>query len=122
MEELKEILLGDLTLPRFIGYFILFLIGVAYYSVTEVSNRNVDSANTPKKFSWKFFIKDNWKRYIAVIIVIYATIVFYPNLSDGQQLTPFTAFMLGVSIDVVIGSNKKKISVLRSERSEENIS
>ena len=111
--------MGDLTLPRFIGYFILFLIGVAYYSVTEVSNRNVDSTNTPKKFSWKFFIKDNWRRYIAVIIVIYATIVFYPNLSDGQQLTPFTAFMLGVSIDVVIGSNKKKLSILKGERSEE---
>jgi hypothetical protein len=118
MEELKEILLGDLTLPRFIGYFILFLIGVAYYSVTEVSNRNVDSANTPKKFSWKFFIKDNWKRYIAVLIVVYAMIVFYPNLNDGQELTPFVAFMLGVGVDSLIGSNKKKISILRSERKE----
>jgi len=115
MEELKQMLLADYSIAQFLGYLFFMLLGVAYYSFLEIRNRNVDSKETPQKFSWKFWYRDNLKRYIGTLITIYVLFRFFPELT-GNSLDEFTAFLLGFSGDGVVGLNKKSTKLLKQKR------
>lgn len=115
MDELWMMLTGGYTKWQLLGYFIFFLIGMFLFSYLEVENRNVKSTETPKKFSWKFFYKDNIKRYIGSIVLIYVLFRFYPELT-GQDLNEFSAIMLGFMGDGIVGMKKSSSKLLRANR------
>lgn len=115
MEKLGLMLFGGYSVWELIGYGVFFILGMFLYSYLEVENRNKLSNNTPKKFSWKFFYKDNIKRYVASVLLVYVLFRFFIEMT-GQELNEFTALLMGFTGDGVIGMKKKSIKGLNTNR------
>ena len=115
MGELFEMLLGGYTIWQTIGFYFFMFLGITTYSLLEVQNRDIDSKNTPRYFSWKFWYKDNIKRYIATILFLYIQFRFFKELT-GNDLSEYTSFLLGFSSDGLVGMKKKSTKFLHSNR------
>lgn len=118
MDEIFSVIFGDITGVQLFGYVWFFLIGYLIYGLNETSSRNKDSKNTPKKWYWKFWIQDNWKRYLVTILCTYVLYMFNTVIS-GNEFSNFDAVSLGLIGDgigatlknrtIAIGANRKKI-------------
>jgi len=115
MEELYKMIFGEYTIWQTLGFYFFMLVGVGAYGVMEVQNRDLDSLKTPKKFSWKFWYKDNLKRYAATIIFLYVQFRFFKELT-GTELSEYASFLLGFSSDGIVGMQKKTTKFLSSDR------
>ena len=115
MEKLMEMLFGSYDIWDLLGYSIFFVLGMFLYSYLEVENRNVQSTNTPKEWSWKFWVMDNWRRYIGSVVLIYIIFRFFIELT-GNELSEFTALMMGFTGDGIVGMKKKSIKTLHRSR------
>lgn len=115
MDDLTNMILGEFSLWQFIGLFIFAIMGVLLHSFKDVGDRNMESPNTPKNFSFKFYYRDNIKKYIANIVALYIVLRFFPNLF-GHDLSEFSAFLLGFSGDSIMTTFKKKSKTLQVDR------
>lgn len=115
MQDFIQIMLGDYSTGYFIGMFTFAILGAFLHSVKEISDRNIDSINTPTQFSLLFFIKDNFKKYVANIIALYLGVRLFVDMF-GQDLTPYTAFLLGFSGDSIMSTIKRKSKTLQIDR------
>ena len=115
MEDFIYSITGGITLWRFVSYIFFAGVGALLNVLMDVDQRDVQSEATPKRFSYKFFLADNYKRIFATIILIYVVIRFSTEL-NGQPISEFMALMLGLNIDRLTGWAKKKFEVLKVER------
>lgn len=111
MEFINETILGGYTLTDVLGYLWFFLIGYVIYGLNETSERDKESKNTPREWSWRFWIYDNWRRYIVTILSTYVMFRFYVEVV-GHEFSNFEALMMGLIGDGVGAKAKKKISML----------
>lgn len=114
---MKEILLNGYSLSQFLGYVFFFVIGYLLFSLDETSKRDRGSVTTPKRFSWKFWIRDNWRRYLTTILFTYVFFRFYENFT-GHGLSNFEAIMVGLIGDGVAKTVKDRSKVLQANRTE----
>lgn len=110
-EELLLRIFGDYTLVDLISYSWFILVGYGLYALIETTGRDVKSKNTPKKWSWNFWLRDNWRRYIVTILCTYALFRFYTEF-NGTVFTDFDAFTIGVLGDGIAAVAKKRIKGL----------
>lgn len=115
MEELFFRIFGDYTVIDLISYAWFMLIGYIIYALVETSGRDVNSVKTPRKWSWKFWAGDNWRRYLVTILCTYALFRFYTEF-NGYAFTDFDAFMIGILGDGVAATAKKRIKGLNPNR------
>lgn len=113
--EVLEMIIGGYTLGEMIGLMFFMILGFIMFTILDVENRDVSSKKTPSKFSWKFFALDNIRRYIGSLLLTYVFFRFYDDLT-GQMLTPFNALMMGFMGDGIVGMQKKKMKILKSNR------
>lgn len=118
MNEIFNVIFGNITGIQLFGYIWYFFIGYLIYGLNETSNRDVSSKNTPIRWSWIFWFKDNWRRYLVTILCTYVLYMFNTVLS-GNEFSNFDAVSLGLIGDgigatlknrtIAIGANRKKI-------------
>jgi len=108
MDEILKIILGDVTLYEMFGFIWFFIIGYLLYGLVEVTGRDKLSLNTPRKLSFKFWVQDNWRRYLTTIICTYILFRFYTEIS-GHPFTYFDAVTLGMIGDGIAATVKKRI-------------
>jgi len=104
---INEIILGGYSLMNALGYLWFFIIGFLIYGLNEADDRDVNSTNTPKKWSWIFWFKDNWRRYFVTFLSTYIMFIFYVQIV-GHEFSNFEALMLGMIGDGVGAKIKKK--------------
>lgn len=114
-DELFKIIFGEFTLIELLGYVWFFIIGYIVYGLMETTGRDVDSKHTPKKWSWKFWMYDNWKRYVTTILCTYILFRFYNEIS-GHPFGYFDAVCLGLIGDGVAVTIKKRVKSLGVDR------
>ncbi len=117
MDEFIRIIFGDFTCIQLFAYAWFFIIGYLIYGLTETTGRNVASPNTPKKWSWKFWFKDNWRRYLITILSSYIFFRFYTEL-NGHPFGNFDALTLGLIGDGVGAAIKKRVKAIGGNREE----
>jgi hypothetical protein len=115
MNELLEIMFGDYTVVQLLGYLWFFVIGYIVYGLTETSGRNAQSQNTPKKWNWKFWFQDNWRRYLTTILCSYILFRFYIEIS-GHPFENFDAISFGLIGDGIAATAKKRIKAIGADR------
>ena len=115
MEELFFRIFGDYSLIDLLSYAWFMLIGYIIYALIETTGRNVESTKTPRKWSWRFWVGDNWRRYLITILCTYALFRFYTEFS-GDTFTDFDAFMIGVMGDGIAATAKKRIKSIVGNR------
>jgi len=116
MEDFLRILFGGMSFGAFFGYITLCFIGVGISVFFDVKNRDVESKNTPRDFSFRFFVLDNLKRFIGVILAVYALVRFSTYLFPGEPID-WVMVSLGYNVDAIISANKKRIKLFEMDRS-----
>jgi len=115
---MKEIILhifGNYTIIQIISFTWFFFIGYLIYGLTETTGRDLESKSTPKKWLWKFWFHDNWRRYLVTFLSTYIMFRFYVELS-GQNFTDFEALMLGLIGDGIGATLKKRVKKVSANR------
>jgi len=115
MDEFFKIIFGDFTFIQLFGYLWFFIIGYLIYGLTEVSGRDIQSPATPKKWSWKFWFYDNWRRYMTTILCTYVLFRFYTEIS-GHPFGNIDAVTLGMIGDGVAATIKMRVKTFGADR------
>ncbi|MDA3778752.1 MAG: hypothetical protein PF487_00730 [Bacteroidales bacterium] len=115
MNEFFEVIFGEYTPVQSFGFLWFLLIGFAIYGLNEINNRNKLSTKTPKKWGWKFWIKDNWRRYLMTILTTYIMFRFYVEFV-GHEFTNFEALMMGLIGDGIGATAKKRVGIVKANR------
>jgi hypothetical protein len=116
IEFLKHIF-GNYNLIQMLSFGWFFLIGYLIYGLTETSGRDPQSKNTPFKWKWRFWFKDNWRRYLITILTTYVMFRFYIEIV-GHEFTDFEALMMGLIGDGIAATLKKRVAGLSANRKE----
>ena len=106
---IKEIF-GNYSFIQLFGFSWFLMIGYVIYALNETTLRDVNSIRTPIKWSWKFWYKDNWKRYLVTILSTYILFRFYVQFV-GNPLTDFEALMIGLVGDGIGATAKRRILI-----------
>jgi len=117
MKEFLHTIFGDYTGIQMLGYLWFFIIGYIIYGLSEVSGRDVDSPKTPRKWSYKFWFLDNWRRYLTTLLSTYIIFRFYTNLSN-QPLDYFGSFTIGFLGDHISKTLKDRVGLVSANREE----
>jgi len=115
MNEFIKVIFGDFTSIQLLGYLWFFIVGYIIYGLTEASSRDVNSTNTPVKWSWGFWFRDNWRRYLTTLLSTYILFRFYTEVS-GHPFGYFDAVALGLIGDGIAATLKKKIPAIGGDR------
>lgn len=115
MEELLIRIFGNYTMIDLITYAWFILIGYSINALLETTGRDIESSKTPRKWSWNFWTKDNWRRYLVTILSTYILFRFYTEFSGGI-FTDFDALMIGLLGDGIAATAKKRISMVSANR------
>ncbi len=118
MNEFFKIIFGDFpSWAALFGYAWFFIIGYVIYGLNETSSRDKKSSNTPVKWSWKFWLLDNWRRYLVTILCSYILFRFYTEFS-GHPFGNFDAVTLGLIGDGVGATIKDKVKAVAGNQQE----
>lgn len=98
MKEFTAILLGDQTPAAFTALMFYALLTAALSLLLQTTKRDVVSDRTPVDFSWLFFFRDNARRIVASLGLIYLALRFAPEIM-GVEITPFWACIVGFNSD-----------------------
>ena len=115
MNEIFKIIFGDYTFVQLFGYMWFFIIGYVIYALTEVIGRDKSGINTPAKWNFKFWFKDNWRRYLGTFLSSYILFRFSVEVS-GHSFSNFDSLTLGILGDGVAATLKKKVSIIGADR------
>jgi hypothetical protein len=115
MNEFFKTILGNYTAVQLLGYLWFFVIGYIVYGLTETTGRDVESPNTPKKWNWKFWFYDNWRRYLTTILCSYILFRFYIEVS-GHPFGNFDAVGLGLIGDGIAATLKERVKAIGADR------
>jgi len=117
MNEFFKIIFGDFTLIQLFAYVWFFIIGYLIYGLTETTGRDVNSPNTPIKWSWKFWFLDNWRRYLTTLLCSYVLFRFYNELS-GHPFGYIDAVTLGLIGDGIAAMLKERVKAIGGNQQE----
>lgn len=115
MKEFTSTLLGGQSSSVFFALVFFALLGALLSLLLQTTNRDIWSSNTPKIFSWQFFLSDNWKRIVTGAILIYISLRFAPELF-GWEITNFYALVIGFGNDKLAQIVKDKTNLLGQKK------
>ena len=115
MNEIFKIIFGDYTFVQLFGYMWFFIIGYVIHTLTGVIGRDKSGVNTPAKWNFKFWFKDNWRRYLGTFLSTYIYFRFYIQFA-GHPLTDFDALTIGLIGDGIGALLKHKIKLFSADR------
>lgn len=117
MNELKSYILGELSVAYYLaaGFFCFLAILISLYDHSR--KRDVESARSPKEFSWRFLLWDNAKRIVTTLLVMFLIFRFSP-LVLGKPLSMEYAvavgFLLSLGLDKVIQWLRDKFNLFKT--------
>lgn len=115
MEEILMRIFGGYDFADLFVFGFYILIGFLIRAFDETSQRNKNSDKTPKKWSWKFWVNDNYKRYIVTILSTFIFFRFYVEFV-GHDLTELEALMIGLIGDDIGLTAKERLGMFKSDR------
>lgn len=115
MEELLFRIFGGYSFIDLIVFGFYILIGYCIRAFDETSMRDKTSSKTPKKWSWKFWYNDNYKRYIVTILSTFIFFRFYVEFI-GHDLTELEALMIGLIGDDIGITAKERLKTFKKDR------
>lgn len=115
MKQFISTLLGGQTASAFAALLFFALLGAAISMLLHTTKRDPNSTATPIRFSWLFFIEDNWKRAITSLLLIYVALRFTPDII-GVTINEFWAIAIGLCNDKLAELIKDKTNILGSKK------
>jgi hypothetical protein len=111
VSDFTSYLAGSLTLPHFLAGMLFVGLGLLLTLLLDVSRRDGDSPRTPRRWSWRFFWRDNMLRFVLNLLVAVALIRFWPDIK-GEEIGMFHCFCIGLCFDslyIAVRTVRKKM-------------
>jgi hypothetical protein len=102
-----ELIFGSEDLKLILVGFFYLNVGILLASLVGTTTREPNSERTPFRFSWRFFVSDNWLRWAKSVIFGTVALRFSQEIL-GSAPTSYIALMVGFSIDGVVMLLKNK--------------
>lgn len=115
MDAIFEVIFGAYSWIQIFGFTWFLVIGYIIYGLNENSLRDRSSTNTPKKWKLKFWLKDNWRRYLVTFLSTYVMFRFYNQLV-GHEFTNYEALMMGLIGDGIGAMAKTRLKAVQANR------
>ena len=116
-------LIGAGGAQHFFSMMFFASIGANINLLTNVNNRNKNSTKTPVEFSFKFLLRDNWKRMVSSLLLIYLFVRFLRLLLPSKLFETMpdefefvVAIIIGYSFDKLSELLKDKAKILSVKR------
>jgi hypothetical protein len=104
---ISNYILGDVSVNFLIAFYFYAIIGVVFnllvhYTYKQVRNKRKQNKYT--KFSYKYWILDNYKRFLLNLLSIYLIVIFKDNIPilKDYNLNMFLGFVTGMSLDTIV--------------------
>lgn len=99
----SDTLLGDTLFAELAAYLVLALIGATLYMRIRINNRMKSDNGKPEKWSWRFFLKDNFDRLVITFLLVFIWASHGHTLdAEIQKIAPWLG-EIGKGIYIVIG-------------------
>ena len=120
---------GVVPSGMFIAMIIFAAIGVTMALLLDAQTRDQNSASTPKKFSFLFLLKDNWKTillsFLAVLVTLRFAHLLFPDTFTTEALSNpvskekwlFGSLCIGLIYNGLLQILKSKAEILKVKRS-----
>lgn len=109
-KEILSYILGDLSLSFIVAFYLFALFGVILSMLLHFKK-------TKRKFSWKFWMNDNWIRFATSFMSIFVVVRFYSELNIEYELNMFLGLLVGLTLDrvIIFIRNKTSIEIFQSK-------
>lgn len=107
--------LGDVSPAFFWAMFLFAFMGMVASLLLNATDRNPSSVASPGGFSLWFLIKDNHKRIVLSLFLIFIGITVGPELTD-IVLNKTTAILLGFNLDKIAQAIKNRSALFQVDR------
>lgn len=114
IHEVIARLLGAVSIVDYIVLSIFIMIGITASIRIDTIKRDRLSPCTPFEFDLKFFLLDNFKRFIKSFVTIFLIIRFGEDIT-GKELTEWGAVLLGLGFDQIGGVINQKLENFKKE-------
>lgn len=114
IHEVIARLLGAVSIVDYIVLSIFIMIGITASIRIDTIKRDSLSPCTPFEFNLKFFLLDNFKRFIKSFVTIFLIIRFGEDIT-GKELTEWGAVLLGLGFDQIGGIINQKLENFKKE-------
>lgn len=106
MKEIMEIWLDGMSAGRFWAMYLTALSGILIFFLDDVRKGILQNPETPKHFSWQYFIKGLF-RFIINVVTLFFVLINYKDISEmilqtETVLNGASAFIAGISIDSIV--------------------
>lgn len=98
----------------FLYYIFFAFVGVTIMLLFQTTSREVNSVNTPMRFSWRFLWCDNTKRILLSVLLIYVSLRFTKTLLGFNLSEPY-ALGIGAGLDKISEILKEKFRAIKSK-------
>ena len=115
MNEIFEVIFGAYSWIQLFGFTWFLVIGYIIYGLNENTLRDKLGTKTPRKWKLKFWIKDNWRRYLVTLLSTYIMFRFY-NQMIGHEFTNYEALMMGLIGDGIGAMAKTRLKAVQANR------
>lgn len=105
--EFQSMVLNGMSLTAFAAYIFYGVLGMICNIVSDIIRRDKSSPNSPAGFSWSYWWKDNWRRFMFSFLCLPLGIIFCNDLLS-IDVTIYTAFTIGLGADHLIELLKRK--------------
>ena len=96
--EFKTILFGGESLQYWLAYCILFLFGVLFIYIIKTMRRNQKDV----RFDWGYWIRDNWRKLVFIVMLMYLCIRGYADLYPYLKDIPIIKYDLSQAIGIIV--------------------
>jgi hypothetical protein len=117
MGEFFKAIFGDYTFVQLFSFLWFFIIGYIIYALGEAIGRDKTAVDTPPKWNFKFWFKDNWRKYLVTFLSTYLYFRFYIQIS-GHPFGDFDAVTIGLVGNGIGAMLKEKIKAFSADRKE----
>jgi hypothetical protein len=116
MQEFKQYILGELSIPYYLAAFFFSFIAILLSLYAHSRKRDPASTRTPVKFSWGFLLWDNLLRILATIALMFIFFRFSPDIFGKPLSFPIAigiGFFLSFGLDKAIQWLQQKFDILK---------
>lgn len=109
-----DIILSGFTPKQFLELWFFAIVGILISTLWDASTRKPWTEGSPVRFSFKFFINDNARKFYVSLLLVYVVFIF-SNEVAGIAINKYYALIVGLSFDKLAILAKKKYSKVKKD-------
>lgn len=108
---IRGVILDGVSISYYIAMLFFAYLGMIVNILSDITRRNPESANSPKKFKLDYWWSDNKIRILVSIFMVIVAVLLCNSLV-GIELNKMNSFIIGFGSDHILEIIKRKSSIM----------